>query len=233
MAATLLVAGPVLAALYMRPDLVLVEHVVFEGADQAGGRELRHLADLPNGTPIWGVDADAVARGVERHPWVRSATATVRWPDTVVVELEEHHPVALLHADRLLYVDAEGRPFLPARAGDLDHPHITGIDAGLESVHPGLPGLALRDALWLLTELDSRGLVSRSDISEIAFSQSRGWTVHVGPARILFGHADLHRQVDRLAALLQEGLQLDAPTLVDVAPASVAIVRPLEAPVGG
>lgn len=220
--------------LVVRPEQWLVERVEFEGQRRATVAELRHLSDLRNGTAVWQVDADRVADQLERHPWVRSATVTVTWPRTVHVEIVEHQPVALLHRESndpaegaLVYVDEEGAPFLPARPGDLDYPHLTGFEPELSRLHPELGPLAIQDALWLITTLDDRGLVARDRVSEVAFSRTVGFTLVTDEARLVFGHGDLAGQIDRLSLLVSQGLSLDSPTYVDLAPATVAIVRPL------
>jgi cell division protein FtsQ len=221
------------ALLVARPEQWLVEHVVIEGQHHATTRELRHLADVPNGTTVWRLDLGAVARGVERHPWVRSAEARFEWPDTVRITVQEHVPVALLRTARgLMQVDEQGEPFLAASVDDLDHPYLTGFGPELDALHPELSTVAIRDALRLLTALDERGLVGRSEVSEVAFDPDLGFTVFAGPARISFGPADLSGQLDRLAALVAAGLSLRSPTSVDLAPATVAVVRPLLGPVG-
>lgn len=227
-------AAAATVAVLARPDRMLVEHVVFEGAERAEAGELRHLLDLRNGTRIWEVDADALARAAERHPWVASAQARIDWPHTVVVEVEERQAVAVLHSDRALYIDATGRPFLGARAHEADLPQLTGFGPELARLHPDLPAMAVRDALWLLDQLEQRGLAAPEAVSEVSFSEVRGFTVHVGLARLVFGHGDLPRQIDRLERLVREqGVDLGQPTFVDLAPPSVAIVRPLPATVGG
>ena len=220
--------------LVVRPEQWLVERVAFEGQRRATPAELRHLSDLRNGTAIWQVDVERVAEQLERHPWVRSATVTVAWPRTVHVDITEHRPVALLHRESddpaesvIVYVDEEGTPFLPARPGDLDYPHLTGFEPELSRLHPDLGPLAIRDALWLITTLDDRGLVSRDRVSEVAFSRTVGFTLVTDQARLVFGHGDLAQQIDRLSLLVSQGLSLEDPTYIDLAPATVAIVRPL------
>jgi hypothetical protein len=217
----------------LRPDQMLVEHLAVEGATEAGEAELRHLVELRNGTRIWQVDTDRIAALAEAHPWVRHAEARIDWPDTVTLTVEERHAVAVLHRDRALYVDEDGTPFLAATSDRLDLPHLTGFTEDLEALHPQLPGLAVRDALWLLERLESRGLTTAS-VSEVAFSPARGFTVHHGQARLVFGHGELPRQLDRLERLVrEEGLDPAGPTWVDLAPATVAIVRPLPATAEG
>jgi cell division protein FtsQ len=223
------VAGAVAAWAFGRPGGWLVEHVVFEGPHEANEASLRHLADVRNGDTWWGVDLAEVERNVERHPWVRSAHAARVWPDTIVVEVTEHRPAALLHdGGRLVLVDDGGIPFLPVRAGTvpMDLPHVTGIDRSLGELHPDLPVLALRNALWLVGALDEHRLVARGRVDEVSFSRATGWVVEAGPAELSFGLSDLPRQLDRLSRLVAGGLSLDTPTSVDLAPATVAIVRP-------
>ncbi|MCO4747456.1 MAG: FtsQ-type POTRA domain-containing protein [Proteobacteria bacterium] len=213
----------------VRPDLMMVERVEFVGQGRADSPSLRHLSDIRNGTTIWSVDVDGARQGVERHPWVRSATARRVFPDTVRIEVEERTPIALLRLDGLYYVDRDGEVFLEVDGSDLDYPVLTGIDDSLAKLHPDLPRLAVRDALALIDALDDRGLVARPEVSEVAFASTRGFTVHtLGGARIRFGLDGRERQVDRLARLVEQDIDLSVPVLVDLAPASVAIVRPLE-----
>jgi cell division protein FtsQ len=214
----------------VRPGGWLVEHVVFEGAHEANEASLRHLADVRNGATWWDVDVSAVEHGVERHPWVRDAHVHRVWPDTIAVEVTEHRPAALLHdGGRLVLVSDAGVPFLSVSAGSvpLDLPHLTGFDAALGELHPDLPVLAVRNALWLVDALDARGLVTRGRIDEVSFSRASGWVVEAGPAQIAFGLSELPRQLDRLARLVAGGVSLDTRTSIDLAPPTVAIVRPL------
>lgn len=220
-------AAGVAAWALLRPDLMLVERVTFEGQHQATAAELRHLADLPNGTRIWEVDVDVVERAVERHPWVARASVTRSLDRTVHVAIEEHRPVALVHLGRLHYVAQDGTVFLPANAADLDYPSITGITPELGAAHPDLPRLVVRDALALIDALDGRGLIPADRVDEVHFSATRGFTVVSGGSEVLFGLHDVSSQLDRLEALLASGkVALDTPVHVDVAPSTVAIVRP-------
>lgn len=231
----LLVALVAIVLLVVRPDQMVVERVEVRGQTRATEAQVRHLADVRNGAPLWSVDLDAVSAGVVQHPWVARVEASRRLPGTIVVEVQEFEPVALLaYGGRLLYVDASGLPFLEADSSDLDHPAITGISPSLEAAHPALPRLVIRDALSLLDRLDATGLVERSRVSEVRFHRERGFTVVLSAtqpgrpgAEILFDLSDHERQLDRLAVLAREGVDLSEPVRVDVAPRRVAIVQPL------
>ncbi len=228
-AASLAAAGILGALVLIRPDLMMVEQVAFVGNERASAESLRHLVDVQNGTTMWGADLTEAETGAVQHPWVRHARAARQWPSTVVVEVVEYDPVAIVQWGGMKYVDADGTVFLGSRTDDLDYPLLTGIDDELAASHPALPPLAIRDALWLLESLDVGGLAPREQVSEVSFSGSRGFTVHLNSgAEVLFGLDGLERQVERLAALQREhDLSLDRPVMVDLGPRRVAIVRPL------
>ncbi len=228
--ATAVVATGLLGALVaLRPDLMMVERVEFVGNDRASAASLRHLVDVRNGTTMWGSDLGQAETGAVQHPWVRSAQAGRKWPSTIVIEVVEYEPVAVAQWDGLRYVDKDGTLFLGSRTDDLDYPVITGIDDDLERAHPGLPPLAIRDALSLLESLDSQGLVARSEVSGIDFSRTRGFTLRLeSGAELLFGLDSLEHQVERLSMLVEhQGIDLFTPVLVDLGPKRVAIVRPI------
>ena len=213
---------------FASPRALLIQEVRFEGNQRATVAELRHLAAIPNGTTHLGVSEEAVADSVSRHPWVRDAWLRRTWHG-VVVMVEEHRPVALAQlGDGLLYVDSDGSPFLTARSDDLDYPVIAGLDDALVASHPDLPRHVLALAVALLDAADTRALITHDAVSEVVFSPTRGFTVHTrSGARILFGLDGHSQQLDRLSRVIAHGVDLDTPTLVDLAPEQVAIVRSL------
>ena len=218
----------VVAYLVLRPDLWLVERVRFVGASKASVAQLRHLADLPNGTLIWQVKADQVTESVERHPWVRRASVTVVWPNEVQVSVKEHRVAALITRQGRLYTVAQtGEVFHPASLAEHDHPFITGLTPELESLHPDLGPLVIRDALRLIRELDERNLVLRTRISEVAFSPTLGFTVHTNGAQLVFGHGSIRQQLDRLRELQVGGVDLSEGLRIDLGARDVATIRPL------
>ncbi len=76
------------------------------------------MASATLGRPLVEVRESAVARRVERLPWVATAVVRRRWPATVEVTITERSPVALVEAPsggaRLL-VDADGRVLATTR----------------------------------------------------------------------------------------------------------------------
>lgn len=226
--ATAIFLGVVALFVLLRPDLQVVEQVVFEGQRRATVGELRHLAVIANGTRVWELEDQRAARGVERHPWVARAQVKREWPATVRIQVEERVPVALLRADRLFYVDIHGERIVEARPDDLDYPVLSGLSQDLYELHPDLPGRVVRSALELVDELKGADIPAEL-VSEVVFSRTAGFTVHLlGGPQLLFDLEDFPRQVSRLAELRARGVRLDEPIYVDLAPQTMAIVRPAE-----
>jgi POTRA domain, FtsQ-type/Cell division protein FtsQ len=250
LAISLVVALGGLGAIFLRPERWAIEHVEFvwegDGAHRASVAALRHLADVPEGTPMWRVYTPGVQRAVASHPWVRGAEVERVGPRTLRITVDEHEPVALLRAGRdLVYVDEHGTAFarapVPAAPEDVDLPYLTGFDAlafspaqpgaaPLAYNHPELQGAAIRGAIDLIARLDARALVSRREVSEITFVPTSGYTVYAGPSRLLFAPERFAEQVERLASLVAQGVDLHAPTEIDLGPSTVAVVRPIRPP---
>lgn len=219
--------GVALAFSWLRPDLMLVEGVQFEGNHRATERALRHLADVHQGTRVWEVDLGTTARSLERHPWVKSATVLRVWPDRLQVVVEEHEPAALLVYEGLHAIDGQGLVIAPVTGMALDLPLLTGVTSVDGETHPKLPRLALETQLMLLHAFEGREELLHLEVSEIAYASRDGVVVHVGEAEVWFGHGDMNQQLDRLADLVHQGaidLQRQA-VYIDLAPKAGALVR--------
>jgi len=206
-------------------DALAVRTVSVAGTERARPVEVRHLADVHAGTPVWSVSAAAVAEAVERHPWVRSAEVDVVWPDRVEIRVEERKIAGvILDGERWLYVDDLGAAFLAA--DDLDFPVLSGMGRELDRLHPDLGRLARARAAALLARLGREDTVAAEQISEVAFAPNVGFVVHTRGATLLFGLEGFERQVRRLGQLLAMDVDLDQRLTIDLAPEEVALVRP-------
>lgn len=96
-------------------ELFQVRRVTLEGARYLSREEALAAAAVPSGASVWDDTAPWEAR-LERHPLVREARVRRRLPSTLVLEVEERVPVALLPTPTLEPVDREGRvlPIDPA-----------------------------------------------------------------------------------------------------------------------
>ena len=100
----------VAAAVATRTPLLDVDRVTVTGTERTTVSEVVRLAALERGEPLVSVDAGAVARRVEAHPWVASARVERAWPSTVKILVSERVPVAVVQLtdERAAVVDGEG-----------------------------------------------------------------------------------------------------------------------------
>ena len=205
-----------------------------EGNRRAGVAELRHLANLPQADPMVLLDLSAAVAGVERHPWVESASARRQFPNAIVLTVRERVPVALLHLQGhdsvagFFLVRAAGTVFArAAQPADYDHPILTGLDPELVAAQPEVARRLVREGLAWLSAAQEQGGLPESSLSELHFDARTGYTLNLrNGGDVLLGFADRTR-VARLPALVASGLDLSTPHRIDLASDRLAVVTPL------
>ncbi|MCU1354525.1 MAG: FtsQ-type protein, partial [Acidimicrobiales bacterium] len=105
------VAGLVLAAVgATRSPLLDVDHIRVSGAKRTDRAALSRAAGVRLRRPLLDVDPGAIARRVEALPWVQRAIVRRSWPGTVMIQVSERRPLAVVtEAAGPVLVDRDGR----------------------------------------------------------------------------------------------------------------------------
>lgn len=151
-----LLAGSAWLVFFSR--VLAVETVQVSGAERLAVAEVRGVADVQLGEPLARLDLQAVRARVEALALVRDAEVTRRWPDTVLIDVEERVAVAVVEiGGRARGLDAEGVVFDRfGPAGDL--PRVrTSPDPGRD---------ALREAAAVVSSLPE-DLAARVDYVQV------------------------------------------------------------------
>ena len=166
-----------------------IREIRFSGLLHASEGDLVKRSGLAVGENLFRADLARAARAMATHPWVESAVLERRLPGTVVVEVLEHHPAALVQIDKSMYVlDEEGRLFKRAAPEDgLDLPIISGL---VRDTPRPQQQLRLLSALHLLDAWRAAGYAV-SALSEVRLEDA-GFT--------LFAHQDGDLQQIRVGA---------------------------------
>lgn len=179
------------------------------------------LADHP---PLIDVGAAAVA-GVERLPWVASATVSREWPDGVRVTVTERVPVAAVRetpaSKGWALVDRHGRVLEVTSQPPAGLARVVGAPA------PGSPGTTdrgLREALRVVATLPKAFAGQVSAVAEdrkgdVTLQLTSALTVYLGST------AQLRPKYEDVAAILK-GATLTAGSTIDVAAPATPVVRP-------
>ena len=173
--------------------------------------ELRHVAEggarfiASRGVRgnFFTVELDEVRTAFEKLPWVAEARVSRRWPDTLVVELVEHAPLA--HWNDSALVSTQGEVFSAATEAKL--PRLSGFEGSGREVAE-----AYRRYGQILAPLGM-------GIAELNLSPRRAWRLKTDSGmEIALGRKDVEPRLARFVAQYQKlGERLGAaPAYVDL-----------------
>lgn len=196
--------------------------VTVVGAGHTPTAEIIAAAGLTDHPPLIDVTG-AAAAGVERLPWVATATVSREWPDGVRVTVVERTPVAAVAlaapAGTSALVDRTGRVLADTAQ----------VPAGLVTLGgtgaPGAPGTTLAGASAALRVAASLPKAFAAQVTEVV--QSGGQvTLHLtSPLTVDLGSTvDLHQKYEDVAAILG-GSSLVAGDVIDVSAPGQPVVR--------
>ena len=130
-----------------------VATITVRGSHVLTADEVRDLLPFHVGDNVFSVDTGAAERALLAEPWVARAHVRRRLPRTVVVELTERTPAAVVAADGLYLVDAAGRPF---KRADVEHgegeglPVVSGVPRPMFTTAPEQASARVKRGLEVL-----------------------------------------------------------------------------------
>jgi hypothetical protein len=200
------------------------------GAVNETPAEVVQASGLASHPPLLSLNTGAVARAVERMPWVRGATVSVHWPDGVRIVVHEETPrlAVAVAGGQWAEVASDGRVLTvtAARPAGL----LTFVGAGAGAAAAGGAGGAAPAAVTLtpgmtLGPQDAAGLAVASTLPPSFVAQVTGVTVESGgwvqltmttPILVDIGNAtQLPAKYEDVSALLA-GATLHTGDVIDV-----------------
>ncbi len=202
-----LLAYGVIAWVVAQPAFALKTLEVATPVAHVTEAQIRLVAERKVRGTFFTVDLEQVRNSLEKLPWVREARVERRWPDTLVVSLVEHEPLARWNDDALINV--AGEVFVAALDARL--PRLAGPEDSSAEVYA-----AYRRYQAALAPL---GMT----IGELALSERRAWRVRLDNGLALaLGREQADARLARFVALYprvfaaQDGVPAVAPLAVDL-----------------
>ncbi len=186
-------------------EYFLIKTIKIVGADLIEEEEIARVSGVNSKDNILLLDVAMVTDRITSMPMVHSCQVVRIFPDTVIIEIQERHPVATLRvADRLFEVDGEG--VAVRRVGDFEEspePFITNVpqlgnfDEGMMVESP-----AFHEAVKVWDAFQHTSMAKDVTVSELAaYASNSVWmTCDELPYTIRWGRSDYTRQ----AALLDQ-----------------------------
>ena len=204
-----LVAG--LAVWLFRSPLLSVHQIEVAGATPQLAEEVTALAGIEMGEPMVTVRPKEVEAAVAINPWVATVEVSLRWPQTITIEVTPRLPVAWAPADgtwALMGVDAVVLETAGAAGNTMP---VLQIDESSTLVRDG--GLAF---LAVLGPLQFPGAVLTQQGEEL-WANVSGYTVRLGRP------IDMEAKATALLALLGKGIA-PGSTINLLAPTRPAVI---------
>jgi cell division protein FtsQ len=194
--------------LQVSPDYQ-VRQVLVEGIQLLTAEEIIAASGIAVGDNVVFTKTAAAAERVAALPLVKSATVSRRFPDEVLVQVEERQPVAtLLAGNRAFEVDGDSFVIRETSPGEaIRQPLISEVpDLGVVEVGQQLDAPALREALALWRVFEASAVGGRLTLSEIAAYDPKNLRMYFEELgyEVRWGRGNYAEQVARLDVLWQE-----------------------------
>jgi cell division protein FtsQ len=207
-------------------------HVI--GATRLSPDQVATATGVSPGTAWAAVDPDAVVEKLEANDWIASATVMRVPPASLVVEIQEHVPLAIVRdaSGASWLVDASGTPFAPATGPAAEGlPRL--VPAGEWARNQA--SAALAEAARLAHSLLDHGLPLPSEVKLGADGDAEGYVLRLAGqgARVILGREDLEERIAALAKLLASNVvEAYRSATFDLRFQDQAVLRQLPSPQG-
>ena len=156
-----------------------VTGVEVRGTHHLAEEAVRATLPVHPGDNVFAANLDTVTRDLLADPWVASASAHRVLPHTIVVDIHERTPVAVVDLDGLYLVEADGHPFKRAELADGDGDGLPVITGVLRAAYTSDPEAAATTVRTALAALDTwHTTATRPSIGEVHVDPHGAVTFH-------------------------------------------------------
>ncbi len=154
--------------------------------------ELEQYVKLTIKDSFFSLDVKQASEVILSHPWVKNIKARKVWPNTLLVDVEEHQPWLNLNNKQL--ISREGVVFKPANANEfIELPLLMGQYGELE------------DLLSMYHFFTEQMPSNEFRISKLSFNSHNGWTMWLENEIALYlGKQQLTERLERFLIVLEE-----------------------------
>jgi cell division protein FtsQ len=159
------------------------------------------------GANVFSLDLDAARAKLLADPWIAEAALARRLPGTILVQVTERKPAALVAMGDVFLATPDGEPFKRVEPGDpVDLPLVTGLRP--ENMTDDREGTlrTIRRAIDLAAEYDRGPLARRAPLEEVHVEADGAFTIVVGRSatQLVLGTPPFRRKLDEAARVVAE-----------------------------
>jgi cell division protein FtsQ len=199
-----------------RTTFLRLERIDVAGVKRLTRDEVIGLAGVKPGDDLLSLRLRRIGEQLAKNPWVEKVRVRRYFPHSLVIEVSEREPVAVVNMGYFYYMDKNGEIFKPLNEGDrLDYPVLTGITEEDLGRDPAGSREMLKRVRDLIALLATRQTFRLEDVSEIHCDKGYGFTLFLasGGVPVKLGNDAFAEKLNRLARIYQD-LQPQMASLV-------------------
>ncbi|WHY02294.1 cell division protein FtsQ/DivIB [Neobacillus sp. DY30] len=154
---------------YVQSPLSHVKKITIIGNELLPTDEIIEITKLSKTTNIWSVKKDTISLTLEKMNVIKQAKVTIKWPNTVLIEIEERNKIAYLASDDSYYPVMENGKVLKDRK-------FTELPVNAPILFKFKDGAVLKEMVASLDELPNEVL---NAISEIHYTPKKTDRYHI------------------------------------------------------
>jgi cell division protein FtsQ len=169
--------------------------------------DVTRAAGLEIGANIFSVNLDAARTSLLADPWIGDATIVRRLPDTIVVQVTEREPGAIVALGDTFLSTRAGNLFKKLEPGDpLDLPIVTGLSPDLATQDRDGTAKTIRRAIDLAADYDQSPLAGRSPLEEVHVGSDGSMTLVVGKSglALALGQPPYRKKLEEAARVVSD-----------------------------
>lgn len=198
-----------------RTTFLKLERIEVAGLKRLTREDVLTQSGVKVGDDMLALRLSRIGEQLAKNPWVEKVKVKRYFPRSLVVEIAEREPVAVVNMGYLYYLDKNGDIFKPLTEGDrLDYPVLTGFSEEDMGKDPVGSKEALKVTLALLSLLKKGTVFGLADVSEIHYDKGYGFTLFSarGGVPVKLGSSGFDDKLARFARIYQD-LQAQMPEL--------------------
>jgi cell division protein FtsQ len=182
-----------------------VRSIQVKGCESVSTSKVLRMSGVRIGDPLLKVDLEDVRHSIVRHPRIKDALVARHLPDTLVIQVMERQPIAVIYGDDgFMMTDGEGFVLARTDSYTVGYPLISGTE---DDPLPGQMAEGSLPAIKALTRLSSSGLIGADRISEISSVDGKLLVSLVETGTVLVMSTDnVASDISRLGRLMEKGL---------------------------
>jgi cell division protein FtsQ len=203
-------------------EKIRVREVLIFGNYNLEKEDILNTIKIEKGEPLLKLDLEDIDKKLRQNPWIRKVAIKKQFPGTLLINIEEAVPKALLSIKKRLYLIDENGKILERISNDstLFLPVIKDIDPENKK--------AISEALKLVEALNRKNVFAGHESLEIGL-ESYGLTMNVDGELIKVGYGKYSEKFDRWMRLEPEIRKKGVPLkYVDLRFKDSVIVKPLK-----